>query len=359
MLLTLVSLCFAQVEDIYQPPETILTFSGLHFYSRSLESKDKKESIHQWVLPLFFTSQITESVNIRIYQTISGARLKGGPDLNGLENTRIRGNFSFFENALMTYLALSLPVASVEPKQETVYLDSLLYKEVLQFGVGRLTEGFDLETGVVYTKAFGKLSFGIGTGYASRGDYDRLSQSGSLVKYNPGDLLNFIAGLSFHSKTASLSGRTVYIHYTDDKMGEDYTFKSGDELLFAGSARFRFEPLTLALFLADTIKGDSEYPQDIIIGNTFNNRLNGGFSLAFPLFEEALIPRIQADGKIYSNDGETDAKVYSFGIGCQLLFSDRLKMDIFLSLMSGNMDAGEVDISGFNLGATISYGLPF
>jgi len=344
------------VAGLSDPPETISTFIGGRLYSRTLKADGEEEKISQWVSPFFVSGQITEDLKVRIYQTVSTAKLKDGASISGLESTRIRGAYSLFDNALITYLGLSLPVVRSEPELDTVHLSSLLYNQELQFGVSRLTAGFDLDMGFAYAHPFGRLSLGFGAGYVLKGGYDRLSNTGDTVDYSPGNALSLTTGLHYISDLASLRGRILYIRYGDDTIDEDNVFKSGGEISFITSAMFRLKPIILTLFLADTIKGENDDLQEQLpVSNLFTNRLNSGISLAYPLLNDTLILKTQASLKRFSDDNDVNAQVATFSGGFRLVITDELTMDVSSGLITGDTDAGKTDISGSNIGLIVNY----
>ena len=355
VILFIPDLCSAQT-DFGEPWETLSTFGGAQFYSRTLKG-ETEEKAQQFVFPITASGQVTESLSIGIYQTISSSQLEEGPSLSGLQNTRINGALSLLGNSFVAYMGLGLPIASPEPEAETAHLSNLLYSEVLQFGVSRTTEGFNFDTGFVFARPLGNLSLGFGAGYIFRGSYDRLSPAEELVDYNPGDMVSATGGLGLRAGLASLRARLLYVYYGNDKIDEDDALKSGSEFSFLTSARFRLRPLILTVFLTDTIKGESESLQEWInVNNLFSNRLNGGVSLAYPFLNEALILKAQARIKGFFDDGDTSANVASFDGGLQLIPGDKFKLDVLASFITGDMDFGETQISGFGLGLMANYG---
>jgi hypothetical protein len=361
LIFSIPTLCFAQVQNPYDTQDSISGFTGAGFYSRTL-SNDETVKINQLVVPLLLTGIVKDNLNIRVYQTFSYARLestelKKKPTLNGLENTKVRASFSLFEDIFRLYLGLSLPISKTEPDIKTTLLDNLLYNDLLQFGVIRITEGFDLDTGFAFAKSFGNLSLGLGAGYNLRGSYDRLSQYEKLVNYDPGDTLNATAGLQFLAGLATLRGKLLYIHFLTDKIDGNEVFKSGDEFSFIASASFKLNPLILDISLADTLKAESdEIQKGIIINNLYKNKLNGDISIALPLFYNMLIPNIQANMKGILDNGGMNDKVASFGGGLLLFLSENLALNILGNYMIGDTDSGETNISGFNLALNINYG---
>jgi hypothetical protein len=357
MLLLTVASSFCQMIGLSELPETVSTFTGSYFYSRTLESEEETENIQQWVLPLFATSLITEGLRIRVHQNISAAQMEGGPSLGGLGNTRIRGSFSLFENTLMTYLGLSLPITGADSEKETASLSNLLYSEILDFGVGRIAEGFNLDTGFVLARPFEKFALSFGAGYVLRGSYDRPSQTEKPASYNPGNALSITTGIHFRRIATSLNGRILYFHYGDDRIDNNDVLKSGDEFSVLASAEFRFKPLILMLSLSDTVKAESEARQrGVDVNNLFSNRLNSGISLTYPLLSEILILKVQAKVKGLFDDGNMSAKVASLDGDFQLIVKDNLTVDVLAGFMSGDMDTGKTDISGFSLGLVVNYG---
>ena len=351
MILLIAAACSAQVEVPGEVPGAVLTFTGVQFYSRTLKYEKDEETVQQLVIPVFAAFTVTDNLSFRVYQTLSTSELEYGDDLSGLGNTRVRGALSLFRNRLIIYLGSSLPIASVTPEEKTAYLSELLYREPLQFGVTRLTEGFDLDGGLVFAQPFGKLSLGLGAGYTLRGEFDRFSQS----DYSPGDAINATAGFHFRSGITSLRGGVVYVYYEDDSIGE-VIFENGDELSFSMDTTFRPAPITFTLMFTDTIKGTSAEQDMADVVNVFTNRLNGGIALAYSLLNDSLILKTQANVKLFTNEGETSAKVASFGGGFRLIITDNVALDVLADFVVGNMDFGETDISGFNLGSHISFG---
>ena len=60
--------------------------------------------------------------------------------------------------------------------------------------------------------------------------------------------------------------------------------------------------------------------------------------------------------KRYSGDDDINAKIIYFNGGFQLILTNNLTMDVLTGLVSGDMDAGETDISGLNLSFVLNYG---
>lgn len=346
--------CFAQVVES-ETPKTISVFTGAQSYSRTLEG-ETDETARQLVFPLFVSAMVTDSLNLRLYQTISTSELEDGPGLDGLENTRIRGSLGLFENRLALYLGAGLPIFEDTLEADTEDLSELLYRESLQFGVSRLTEGFDLDGGFAFVQPFGRLAFGVGAGYTMRGSFDKLAQKGSLISYEPGDAISTNAGLHFYTGQVALYGGASYFYYADDKVGEDFSFENGNELSFLAATRFQPEPFTITLYGIDTIKSGSDVSEDADISNFFTNRVNAGVSLAYSLFSDTLILKTQGNLKWFIDEDETEAKVISFGGGFQLVITDNVALDVLGSLVIGDMEFGETDISGFNLNSVVRVG---
>jgi hypothetical protein len=60
--------------------------------------------------------------------------------------------------------------------------------------------------------------------------------------------------------------------------------------------------------------------------------------------------------KSFFDDDGVNAKVASFDGGFQLILRNNLTIDVLASLINGDMDAGEKEISGFSLGLIGHYG---
>ena len=352
ILLTSVA-CLAQAVTSEEDQQTVSVFTGARLYSRTLDG-ETEETVEQWVFPLFASAMVTENLNIRIYQTVSTSKLEDDPGLNGLESTRIRGALSLLDNKLIAYLGAGLPISEVTPEEEMQYLSELLYMEVLQFGISRLTEGFDLDGGLAFVQPFGKLSLGIGAGYMLRGSFDKLAQGDNLISYDPGNVISATAGLHYYTGPALLYGGVKYFHYGDDSIGEDESFENGDELSFSAVTMFRPGPITITLHGTGTIKGDSDASQaEADISNFFTDRVDAGGILAYSLFSDTITLKTKASVKWLIDDGETDAKAFTFGGGFELVITDNVTLDVLAGFMTGDMDTGETDISGFNLSSII------
>ena len=253
MSLSIFASCLAREVDLLsETPEPFSAFTGFSFHSRVLEGQEK-ETVQQWVLPILMAARVAEDLQIRAYQTLSGAQLENGPDLNGLENTRIRCSYNLLEDALVTYVGLSVPVNSAELEKEEVYLSDLLYREVLDFGVNRITEGLDLDFGFAFTQPLGNMSLGLGMGYLLRSSYERLAQEG---KYNPGNRLSLLTGLSSSIKAidADIVGRFLYIYYGDDKIEAKDDFKNSDAISFLVFSKLCLKSFILRLSLEETAR---------------------------------------------------------------------------------------------------------
>lgn len=348
--------CFAQVVTSEEDQETVSIFTGARLYSRTLDGEEE-ETVKQWVFPLFVSAMITKNLNIRIYQTVSTSKLEDDPSLSGLESTRIRGSLKLLDNRLMAYLGAGLPISEATPEEETQYLSELLYLEVLQFGVSRLTEGFDLDGGLAFVQPFGRLAVGIGAGYMLRGSFDKLEQGENLISYDPGDALSATVGLHYYTGSMLLYSGVKYSNYSEDSIGEDEFFENGNELSFSAAAMFQPGPITITLYGADTIKSDSKASQaEAEISNFFTDRVDAGGILAYSLFNDNLTLKTKASVKWLIDDGETHAKAFTFGGGFELVITDSVTLDVLSGYMTGNMDFDETDISGFNLSSIIRIG---
>jgi len=344
-------------ELLDESPRTISTSAGFRFQSRALEGENQSETVRQWTLPLFLAGRIGENLQFRIYQTAFDAKLEDGSNLRALENTKIQGSYVLLENTLVTYLGLSVPVNSIEPIPENAHLSNILYREVLDFSINRVTAGLDLDMGFAFVQPVGRLSLGFGMGYLIRGSYDRLSQEGTLTDYNPGNPLSISAGLNSFSKMFSWGGRIIYIHYGDDEIDAENSFENSDAISFRISAKARPGPFTVGLFLGDTVKIESDnLNEGVVISNFFRNRVSGGLALAYPLLAEIIILNGQVEGKAFLDDDGISAKMLLFGGGFRILLTDNLKVDFSARLINGDMDAGRKDVSGFDLGAAVGYG---
>lgn len=348
--------CLAQVVTSEEDRETVSVFTGARFYSRTLGG-ETEETVEQWVFPLFVSAMVTKNLNIRIYQTVSTSKLEDDPGLNGLESTRIRVALSLLDNRLLAYLGAGLPISEVTPEEETQYLSELLYIEALQFGVSRLTEGFDVDGGLAFVQPFGRLALSMGAGYMLRGSFDKLAQGENLISYDPGDAISATTGLHYYTGPMLLYGGVKYFHYGDDGIGEDEFFENGNELSFSAAAMFRSGPITVTLYGADTIKSDSKASQAAAeISNFFTDRVDAGGILAYSLFSDNLILKTKASVKWLIDDGETHAKAFTFGGGFELVITDNVTLDVLAGYMTGDMDFGETDISGFNLSSIVRIG---
>lgn len=345
------AVCFSQMSD----QETISAFTGAQLYSRTLESEAEK-SVKQWALPVFISAMAAENINLRFYQAYSTAKLEDDPSLSGLENTRLRGSISLLENRLVTYLGMGLPISSVTPEEETVELSELLYSEALQFGVSKYTEGFGLNGGLAFIQPFGKLSMGIGAAYLMRGSYDKLSNSNELISYNPGDIFTNTIGLNFYDGMTRIQTGISYLYYGDDTIDDGDAFQNGNEMTFSVIVAFEADPLVISFVLADTIKGDSEAVQERAeISNLFTNRLNIGMNLGYSLLNDIFILKARTNIKQLSYDGDTGSRAISFGGGFHLAINDNVALEIMGDYISGNIDTGETDFSGYDLSSIVKF----
>jgi len=352
--------CLAQFEASGDASETISTFIGTQFYSRTLENGDMEETVRQLVFPLFasYLRPIgTEYLNVKFYGTMSRSGLDDGPELDNLYNAWLRGSYSLFRCRLITYVELALPAMGVEAENETAHLRNLLYSEPLTFGESRAAGGLDLDAGFIFAQPLGRLSLAVGAGYVLRGNYDRLAADESIASYKPGNALTSMAGAHFHTKIVSLRGGVSHLYYGKDAIDGNDAFENGSELTFSLATTFRPGPLTVTFLLADTIKGESQILEnEAVTGNLFTNRLDWGISLAYSLLGDMLILKTETKMKRFYDDGEINTKSASLGGGFQLVISDNVELEVLASFTGGNVDDGETDFSGFSLGSIIKAG---
>jgi hypothetical protein len=344
---------FAQMDSLNESSNSLSAFSGAKFYSRTLKSNDKQETVQQWVLPIFARGIITDSFQVRIYQTLSNSQIKDNQSYNNVENTNLRFSFKILEN-LVTYAGLSIPLYNSKPDAD---INNILYSEILQFGVNKINDGFNTDIGLGLTLPLGKTQFGFGTGYMRRGEYDVPLLNGGLAEYKPGDTLSATFGIGRRIGQTILQGNILYLRYGYDTISGDKSFKSGDEISFVASTKLRFKPATISFFLDDTLKSDNQSKQETVVPESiFRNRTNFGTSLSYIVSRELLILKARAMVKsLFDSDWNVNEDAISFDAGGTLIISDNLNMDLIGNLIFGVMDNSKTDISGFSIGLTISY----
>jgi hypothetical protein len=356
ILIFIANIAIAQIDSLNESSDSLSAFSGARFYSRTLKSDDKQESVQQWVLPIFVGGLVTDSFRVRIYQTLSNTQIKDSQSYNSVENTNLRFSFKILEN-LATYAGLSIPIYSHKPDAETAHINNILYNEILQFGVNKTNDGFNTDIGIGLTLPLGKTQFGLGAGYMRRGEYDVSLLKGGSTEYKPGDTLSATLGVGRRIGLAILQGNILYLRYGYDTISGEESLKNGDEISFVALTKLRLKTATISVFLDDTLKNDNQSKQENVVPESiFRNRTRFGTSLSYIVSRELLIIKARAVVKsLFDKDWNVNEDAFSFDAGGTLIISDNLNMDLIGNLIFGVMDNNKTDVSGFSIGLTVNY----
>lgn len=333
---------------------TLNIYSIPYFQSWNLKG-ESGQKITQMSIPLFININPSENLNFWVFDLVAFSKLKddeiGSIDLNGLSDIKLKCSYSIFNKRLIATLGANLPTGKSELKRDQLKLANLMYDEAFGFRANKLGSGFELNPGIAVLT--GETSgIGLAMSYAVKGGYESVEGTG---KYDPGDALNLIALSNLSVKSLAGSLNLTYTHYTEDKLNDKKAFKQGDEFRTEALLTHRTEIFILAISAIDIIRmknkvlsADGTLTAERL--NRNGNRLEvSATGQVFLTKKLAIVPT--AGFMLRSKNGykQGDASIFNIGQGLLFSFKDS-SFSINLKLFNGNMQDGDVKISGFEIG---------
>jgi hypothetical protein len=352
------STAFGQVIFTSSPQPVNLYFMP-YMQNWKLDSQSESKSINQFSLPLFFNFRQSDNLRFWVVDSFSNSSLdKNGEktNLTGISDTKIKASYSMPDQRLLFTLGASLPIGKEQLDPKELELANLLYDEVLGFRVNKLGAGLDLNAGMAYTMDSGPYGLIISTSYLRRGSYKSVKGSS---EYKPGNELGLVAAFDMVTDRTMLNGDASYTHYGSDEVGGTKSFKEGNELKGKILITFRIDPVILGLSLIDTFRMKSQVvgandKLTVEENNSHGNRLDTNFASQYLITRQLSVSPLAGMTFVADNGyGKGGAFIWNAGGSVQFAPDRDTSVSLNIKYLKGNMESGDVDVSGFEVGSII------
>lgn len=341
-------------------PQPVSVYLLPYLQNWKLDSQNESKSVNQFSLPLFINIKPTNNLKFWIVDSFSTSSLdKNGNkiDQNGISDTKVKASYSMFDQHFLLTLGANLPTGKADVDTKELELANLLYDEVLGFRVNKLGAGLDIDAGMAIAANSGPYGLSLSTSYLRRGSYTDVK--GNTSDYKPGDEFGIVGTFDLITDKATLNGDAGYTHYGSDKVNSTKSFKEGDEVRGKILVTLRFDPVILGLSLADTIR-----MKDKIIGsnsvltveesNSHGNRLDANFIGQYLITRQLSVSPLTGLTFIADNGyGKSGAFVWNLGGSIQFAPNRDASFSLNAKYLKGNMDSGDTNISGYEVGSII------
>ena len=340
-------------------PQAVNTYLMPYLQNWKLDSQNESKSVSQFSMPLFINLRPTDNLRLWIVDSFSSSSLdKSGEknSLTGISDTKIKASYSMFDQRFLLTLGANLPIGKEKLDQKKLELANLLYNEVLGFRVNKLGTGFDLNAGMAFAMDAGPYGVSVSTSYLRRGSYTSVKDSS---EYKPGNELGIVTAFDMITDRTLLNGDVAYTHYGSDEVSGTKSFKEGDELRGKILVTFRIDPVILGLSLADTIrmKNQIEGANNKLTAeenNSHGNRLDTILTSQYLITRQLSVSPL-AGLTIVSDNGYGKGSAFVWNVGGSVQFAPNRDASVSLNAkyLKGNMESGDVDVSGFEVGSII------
>jgi len=156
-----------------------------------------------------------------------------------------------------------------------------------------------------------------------------------------------------------LNGGVAYIHYGSDGVGGTKSFKEGDEFSGKILINFRIDPVILGLSLADIIrmKNQIKSANNKLTAeekNSHGNRFDTTLTCQYLISRQLSVTPL-AGLTIVGDNGYGKSGAFVWNVGGSVQFAPNRDSSVSLNVkyLKGNMESGDVDVSGFEVGSVI------
>lgn len=325
-----------------------------------LDSQNESKSLNQFSLPLFVNIRPTNNLRFWLIDSFSTSSLdKNGNkvNLNGISDTKIKASYSMFDNRFLLTLGANLPTGKAELDQKELEVANFLYNEVLGFRVNKLGTGLDINAGIAIAMDSGPYGISVSTSYLRRGSYTNVT--GNTSDYKPGDELGIVTALDLITDKAVFNGDLSYTRYGSDEINGTKSFKEGDELKGKILVTFRLDPVILGLSLADSIRMKNQIASSNITltteeNNSHGNKLDASLIGQYLITRQLSISPLTGITFLANNGyGKSGAFVWNAGGSIQFAPNRNASFSLNAKYLKGNMESGDIDVSGYEVGAII------
>ncbi|NIR49929.1 hypothetical protein GWO43_15585 [candidate division KSB1 bacterium] len=341
--------------------------TNLRLKTWSFEEQSGFERFTEVVVPLTYTHPIGErfaldAVTVPYFSNVQFAGA-GGVTLTHVTDTFLRGSYILGDNRALLTFGASIPSGKTKFDVDELQIAGLAANRPLANPVTNLGTGVNLNFGLAAAQDFGPWVFGLGVGYAWRGEYD-VRNGTQEIEITPGNEVNLTFGMERGFELATGPSKFivdfVYTFYTEDELAGQPFFEAGDKFLLQSSFIFPvsiFDPLIIRAQNRWRLDNESTNAALIDNGNEFDFGLSATHKLRNDLRLKYLL-----DAKIYSdtvNDSE-GALIFGVGMGVFHKFSDFFSIDPTIKFYKGKIKTGpnsDIDVTGFEFVLGLSGGI--
>ncbi len=338
-----------------QPTSGDMGFIYSHW---SLDNGSGTTEISQLTIPLTGFVPIRDNLEAFFYVANSSNTLEGSNtdySLSGLSDARLQLNRSFNDDHLLLSVGVNLPTGKKKlNRDEELLVLQMLSQNYLNFPMRRFGEGFGVNMLLGGAQMLGEFRCGAGIMYQYNGSYNPYEEMG---KYDPGDFVSINAGADWQNDRLKLTGNVIFTGYTDDKLEGSKVLQQSSQfdlrfgVIHSGNAYDISGGIGYLLRGRNTFynpdKSERRLFGDVLLINaSLTRRLQQGWRLT-PSLELKHI--VGAD-----EDNIGSATIFGLGGAVGRTFGEQIGVTIGGKYFTGNADDGDIDLSGFQLTASLT-----
>jgi len=354
----IVACCGASAQIIYGSPAA----GGVQFYYTdwTLDNGGEEASISQTTVPVTGYVPLQDNLEALFYAASSFNSLDQRGDnfsMSGLTDVRVMLNRSFSEDHFLASVGLNLPIGkkALDLADEWIIVE-YLSQNYLTFPVRRLGEGLGISLMLGGVGAVGELKCGGGIMYQVNGSYEPYS---GFKDYNPGDMFSVNGGTEFTKNNFTVSTNLIYSTFSSDDVAGDKVFEQGDEVNASVSGFLDKEAYDGAASIQYVWRGrnatydttGSVIERLKFYGNEFSA---AAIVTWYPVKDWSVSPTLDYKTIAANENGFGDSKIFGFGARFGRQLSEKTDVGLGIKFYTGNADADNLDLSGFQITAGIS-----
>ncbi|MDH4156586.1 MAG: hypothetical protein OEW00_04855 [candidate division Zixibacteria bacterium] len=320
-------------------------------------------TVSQSYLPLVGYVPLKDNLELQFHIANSSNALKfEGYDksLSGLSDLRLQVTQSLSDDRFVLSGSVNLPVGKKKLRlsDEWIIVEALS-QDFLSLPTRRLGEGFGFSMLAGGATMLGETRVGGGLVYQFNGEYQPYEESGD---YDPGDIISANAGGDLQKGGMRWSANAIFTAYTADKQKGIKTFRQSPQFLMSVAGTYETEAMTAGGGVSFLVRGRNvvyDSTETILsklklFGNEFAINGAASWKLAPGWFAgpSALFRHIAAnEGLLEAELGS--ASVFGAGVNGGKTLGEHFTVDVGFMYFTGSADAGDIDLTGYQLTASL------
>jgi hypothetical protein len=340
-------------------PQTVNIYSLPYMQNWKIDNQNISKSISQFSLPVFVNIRPTENLRFWFVDSVAISSLDNNgvsSSLNGISDAQAKVSYNMFDQKLLFSLGANLPIGKTELENNELEVANLIYDEVLGFRVNKPGSGLDVNAGMAFAMDMGAFGLSLSTSYLRKGSYINIKDSKS--EYKPGDEIGVVTAMDIITDKVLVNADVGYTRYSNDEIDSKASLKEGDEIRARFMSSYRINPIILGLTLSDIYRLKNSVLENNVrtteANNSHGNRIDASFIIQYLITRQLSINPL-AGVTIISNNGYGEGKAFVWNAGgaIQFIANKDLSININAKYLKGNMEGGNTDISGFEVGSII------